>query len=63
MNEELQHLSKKELIGYIEDLSKNWLAIDGTWFQAVEKEYGLDKAMESISSNGSGSRSSRPSGS
>lgn len=46
MNEELQNLSKEELIGYIEDLSKNWLAIDGTWFQAVEKEYGLEKAME-----------------
>ena len=31
---------------YIEDISKNWLAIDGTWFQAVEKHYGLDKAIE-----------------
>ena len=46
MNEELSKLTKEELIEYIEDLSKNWLAIDGTWFQAVEKEYGLDKAIE-----------------
>jgi hypothetical protein len=46
LNEELKKLSKEELINYIEDISKNWLAIDGTWFQVVEKEYGLEKAME-----------------
>ena len=46
MNEELNKLSKEELIEYIEDISKNWLAIDGTWFQTVEKEYGLEKAMD-----------------
>lgn len=36
-NKELLNLSKNELIDYIEDISKNWLAIDGTWFQAVER--------------------------
>jgi len=46
LNEELKKLSKEELIEYIEDISKNWLAIDGTWFQTVEKEYGLEKAMD-----------------
>lgn len=46
MNEELLNLSKNELINYIEDISKNWLAIDGTWFQAVEKEFGIDKAID-----------------
>ena len=46
MNKELLNLTKEELINYIEDLSKNWLAIDGTWFQTVEKEYGLDRAIE-----------------
>ena len=46
MREDIQSLSKEELLDYIEDLSKNWLAIDGTWFQAVEKEYGLEKAIE-----------------
>jgi hypothetical protein len=45
-NKELLHLSKNELIDYIEDISKNWLAIDGTWFQAVEREFGLEKAIE-----------------
>ena len=46
MREDLISLSKEELLNYIEDLSKNWLAIDGTWFQAVEQEYGLKKAIE-----------------
>lgn len=46
MREDLEPLTKEELLDYIEDLSKNWLAIDGTWFQAVEKEYGLEKAIE-----------------
>jgi hypothetical protein len=46
MREDLISLSKEELLDYIEDLSKNWLAIDGTWFQAVEQEYGLKKAIE-----------------
>jgi hypothetical protein len=46
MREDLIGLSKEELIDYIEDLSKNWLAIDGTWFQTVEREYGLERAIE-----------------
>lgn len=46
MREDLEPLTKEELLDYIEDLSKNWLAIDGTWFQEVEGEYGLEKAIE-----------------
>ena len=46
MNEELLKLSKEELINYIEDISKNWLAIDGTWFQTVEKKYGMEEAID-----------------
>jgi len=46
MRKDLEKLSKETLMDYIEDISKNWLAIDGTWFQAVEKHYGLDKAIE-----------------
>lgn len=45
MNTELNKLSKEELIAYITDISKNWLAIDGTWFQAVEKEFGIENAI------------------
>jgi len=46
MNESLRNMAKEELIEYIEDLSKNWLAHDGIWFQCVEKQYGIDKAIE-----------------
>lgn len=46
MREDLESFTKDELLDYIEDLSKNWLAIDGTWFQAVEKEYGIEKAID-----------------
>jgi hypothetical protein len=46
VRKDLEGLTKEELMDYIEDLSKNWLAIDGTWFQAVEKEFGLEKAIE-----------------
>ncbi len=28
------------------DAAKNWLAMDGLWFLAVEDEFGLGKAME-----------------
>ncbi|TXT59844.1 MAG: hypothetical protein BAJALOKI2v1_160016 [Promethearchaeota archaeon] len=46
MRKDLKDFPKEKLLDYIEDISKNWLAIDGTWFQAVEKEYGLEKAIE-----------------
>jgi hypothetical protein len=29
----------------ITDAAKNWLAIDGLWFLAVEEQYGLDAAV------------------
>lgn len=28
------------------DAAKNWLAIDGLWFLAIEEEFGLDRALE-----------------
>ena len=46
MNEELNNLTKEQLMEYIEDISKNWLAIDGTWFQAVEKRFGMEEAIK-----------------
>ena len=27
------------------DAAKNWLAMDGLWFQAVEQTYGMDAAI------------------
>lgn len=42
----LYDLSKDELIKIILDDAKNWLAHDGLWFQAVEKDHGLETAIK-----------------
>jgi Family of unknown function (DUF6125) len=42
----LYGLSKEELVRIIVDDAKNWLAHDGLWFQAVEKRYGMDAAVD-----------------
>ena len=40
-----EDLDKETLLGIIDDFTKNWLAHDGLWFQAMEKEFGMDAAM------------------
>lgn len=42
----LQELSREELIRIIVDDAKNWLAHDGLWFQAVERSYGIEAAVD-----------------
>jgi hypothetical protein len=42
----LSRLGKEDLIAIIVDDAKNWLAHDGLWFQAVEKRYGVDVAID-----------------
>lgn len=44
-NEYIQSLPKEKLIQLLEDYSKNWLAMDGVWFQSVEQTRGMDEAM------------------
>ncbi len=44
--ERLMEYSKEELIGFLEDAAKNWLAHDGLWFLAVEGEFDLDTAIK-----------------
>jgi hypothetical protein len=39
-------MTKEELIEFITDLSKRWLAHDGLWFQAVENKFGMETAIE-----------------
>ena len=46
INETLKNYSKEQLIELIEGYCKNWLAMDGVWFQSVERKYGMDEAME-----------------
>lgn len=43
--ENLSSYSKDELIRLIEIYSKNWLAMDGVWFQSIERKLGMDEAM------------------
>jgi len=44
-NELLNSLPKEKLIELIEIYSKNWLAMDGVWFQSIEQKLGMDEAM------------------
>ncbi|RKX26296.1 MAG: hypothetical protein DRP47_08415 [Candidatus Zixiibacteriota bacterium] len=41
-----RELSPELMQGMLVDFAKNWLAHDGLWFQAAEKQYGLEKAIE-----------------
>lgn len=42
----LEALPKEKLIDLLEIYAKNWLAMDGVWFQSIEKAYGMDTAMK-----------------
>lgn len=43
---EVKDFSKEELLGLLEDASKNWLTHDGLWFRAVEDKFGIEAALE-----------------
>ena len=43
---ELEQMSKEEIIRWLEDNAKLWLAHDGLWFQSIEKKRGIDEAIE-----------------
>lgn len=42
---DLTKYTREELIELIGIYSKNWLAMDGVWFQSVERRLGMDEAM------------------
>ena len=42
----LASFSKEELLELIQLYAKNWLALDGVWFQSIEDKWGMDEAME-----------------
>ena len=44
--ESIAELPKDKLLELIGEFSKNWLAMDGVWFQSIEEKYGMDEAME-----------------
>ena len=41
-----QDLTKEQALKLLEDFAKRWLAHDGLWFLEVEKNFGLEKAIE-----------------
>ncbi|NOR15549.1 MAG: hypothetical protein GQ544_07585 [Candidatus Aminicenantes bacterium] len=43
---DIKDLNKEELLALLQDAAKNWLAHDGLWFQAVEKEFGMEAALK-----------------
>ena len=43
--ESLENLSREQLLELISIYSKDWLAMDGVWFQSVERKLGMDEAM------------------
>ncbi|MEG0376341.1 MAG: DUF6125 family protein [Raoultibacter sp.] len=43
--EALESLSKEKLIELVEIYSKNLIAMDGVWFQSIERKFGMDEAM------------------
>ena len=43
--ESLESLSREQLLELLSIYSKNWQAMDGVWFQSVERKYGMDEAM------------------
>ena len=43
--EHLEALTKDELTELVQIYARNWLAMDGVWFQSVEKEHGMRNAM------------------
>ncbi len=40
----LKNKSEEELENILKNIAANWLANDGVWFQAVEKEFGMNDA-------------------
>jgi len=40
--EKIDELTKEELLELNKIYAKNWLALDGLWFQAIENKYGME---------------------
>lgn len=39
-------LSREQLVALCTDYAKDWLAMDGLWFQSAERRRGMEEAME-----------------
>lgn len=45
--ERLMAMPKEKLVELLGIYAKDWLAMDGVWFQSVERRWGMDAAMAS----------------
>lgn len=45
MNDAIRNLSHDRMVELLEIYAKNLVALDGTWFQSVERDDGMDAAM------------------
>jgi hypothetical protein len=45
-NRAIETLSREQLMQLVEIYAKDWLAMDGVWFQSVERKFGMEEAME-----------------
>lgn len=46
MKHDLSEMTREQLIELLQITAKDLIAIDGTWFQSIEAEQGMDSAME-----------------
>lgn len=44
-NDAIKALSREQLLELLDMDAKNWVAIDGVWFQSVERKFGMDEAI------------------
>ena len=45
MNDVIESLTHDQMVELLEIYAKNLVALDGTWFQSVERDDGMDAAM------------------
>jgi len=45
-NQTIEQMSKEDLLKLIDIYAKNWLAMDGVWFQSIENKFGMDESIE-----------------
>lgn len=44
--EKIEDLPREKLLELLTIFAKDWLALDGLWFQSIEQKRGMDEAME-----------------
>ena len=45
LNETIRSMTKEQLLELMEIDAKDSVALDGVWFQSIERKFGMDEAM------------------